>query len=120
MSNLIYMNYDTKVLLHIEVVFYFKLSYLFLLEFNTDQINRNFNIKIWGETADEFIPDRFLDANGKYIGRSSVSNGNFLPFSVGKRDCLGKTLADRELVLFFVAIMNKFEFRKVEASDSSV
>ena len=70
--------------------------------------------------ADEFIPDRFLDANGKYIGRSSVSNGNFLPFSVGKRDCLGKALADRELVLFFVAIMNQFEFRKIEASESSV
>ena len=73
-------------------------------------------IKIWGDTAHEFIPDRFLDSNGKYIGRTNVSNGNFLPFGTGKRDCLGKALADRELVLFFVALMNKFDFEKVEAS----
>ena len=66
--------------------------------------------------ANEFIPDRFLDCNGKYIGRNNVSNGTFLPFGTGKRDCLGKALADRELVLFFIGLMNKFDFEKVEAS----
>ena len=77
-------------------------------------------IKIWGDMAHEFIPDRFLDSNGKYIGRTNVSNGNFLPFGTGKRDCLGKALADRELILFFVALMNKFDFEKVEASMNAI
>ena len=53
-----------------------------------------------------------MDSKGKYIGRSNVSNGKFLPFGVGKRDCLGKALADRELTTFFVALMKNFDFEK--------
>ena len=77
-----------------------------------------FRTKVWGETANEFIPARFLDSNGKYIGGGSVCNEmikhGLVPFSVGKRDCLGKALADRELTLFFVSLMNQFEFQKIE------
>ena len=76
-------------------------------------------LKIWGSTSHEFNPDRFLDEAGKYVGRSSEADGiitsNLVPFSVGKRDCLGKVLADKELILFFVGLMNQFEFMKIEA-----
>ena len=33
---------------------------------------------------------------------------NFIPFSVGKRVCLGETLARQELFIFFVGLMQRF------------
>ena len=82
-----------------------------------------FSIKIWGESAHEYNPDRFIDVHGKYIGRSSDTNGvmrnNMVPFSIGKRDCIGKVLAEREFILFFVGLMNTFEFLNVQARRNS-
>ena len=61
--------------------------------------------------------------HGKYIGRSIDTNGvmrnNMVPFSIGKRDCIGKVLAEREFILFFVGLMNTFEFIKVQARSNS-
>ena len=83
----------------------------------------NFLIEIWGETAHEYNPDRFIDVDGKYMGRSIDPNGvmrnNMVPFSIGKRDCIGKVLAEREFILFFVGLMNTFEFIKVQARSNS-
>jgi cytochrome P450 len=45
-----------------------------------------------------------------------MTKHSLVPFSVGKRDCLGKALADRELTLFFVSLMNQFEFIEIEVS----
>ena len=52
----------------------------------------------------KFKPERFLDSDGKFQTKPEL-----IPFSVGKRACLGESLARLELYLFAANLFNHFE-----------
>ncbi|KAL1450393.1 hypothetical protein WDU94_002764 [Cyamophila willieti] len=58
--------------------------------------------ELW-ENPEEFNPNRFLTPAGRVTKPEF-----FLPFGVGRRMCLGDTLARMELFLFFSSLMHTF------------
>lgn len=60
----------------------------------------------------QFRPERFLDATGNLAKLESV-----LPFSVGKRVCLGESLARMELFLIITSLLAKYTFSPLDSTN---
>lgn len=66
--------------------------------------------ELWGD-PEAFRPSRFIAENG------TVSKPEyFMPFGVGRRMCLGDTLARMELFLFFSSLLHKFNLSLPEGA----
>ncbi|XP_051016037.1 cytochrome P450 2D26 [Acomys russatus] len=59
---------------------------------------------VW-EKPFQFHPEHFLDAQGHFVKHEA-----FMPFSAGRRICLGEPLARMELFLFFTCLLQRFSF----------
>ncbi|XP_053564901.1 cytochrome P450 2C5-like [Bombina bombina] len=62
--------------------------------------------KDYFEKPDEFYPQHFLDSEGNF-----VKNDAFIPFSAGRRSCVGENFAKTELFLIFTRLLQKFTFQ---------
>jgi len=58
----------------------------------------------WGDGT-VFRPERFINEEGNI-----KKYEEFMPFSIGKRQCLGETLAKTELFLFFTSLVHQYKF----------
>lgn len=58
---------------------------------------------LW-DKPEEFIPERFIGPDGA-VHRPDF----FMPFGVGRRRCLGDTLARMEMFLFFACLMHGYD-----------
>ncbi len=64
----------------------------------------------WGPSAEDFLPERFYnEADG-----SLIKDERLVPFSVGKRQCPGETLARAEIFLYLTGLLQKLRFSIVD------
>ncbi|KAL7405400.1 hypothetical protein ABVT39_000079 [Epinephelus coioides] len=71
----------------------------------TNLYSVHFDEKYWIDPG-VFSPQRFLDSNGNFVRREA-----FLPFSLGRRCCLGEQLARMEMFLFFTTLLQRFHLQ---------
>uniref|UniRef100_A0A671SNA3 Vitamin D 25-hydroxylase n=1 Tax=Sinocyclocheilus anshuiensis TaxID=1608454 RepID=A0A671SNA3_9TELE len=71
----------------------------------TNLYSVHFDEKYWSNPS-IFWPERFLGCNGKFVRHEA-----FLPFSIGKRHCLGEQLARLEMFLFFTTLLQRFHLQ---------
>jgi cytochrome P450 len=62
---------------------------------------------IWGPTADDFDPKRWLDPKDSF-------KSNYLPFITGPRSCIGNKIALTEFKIMLSMLVRNFVFRPVE------
>nr|AHL88976.1 cytochrome p450 3042A1 [Brachionus koreanus] len=59
----------------------------------------------WSE-PNEFRPERFLDKYGNFV----CKNPAMVPFGIGKRACIGESIARLQMFLIFTSLLQKFHF----------
>jgi cytochrome P450 len=82
-------------------------------------INRN--PKLWGPDAEEFVPARWIDKNGRAtMNGGAESNYSFLTFLHGPRSCIGERFARAELRALLAALVGAFEFEMADPDEDVI
>ena len=68
---------------------------------------------VWDDPND-FRPQRLVDNDGNFV---SPKADLFLPFSDGRRGCLGESLAQIELFLVLARLLHSFKFENPQGCD---
>ncbi|KAL1531470.1 cytochrome P450 704C1-like protein [Salvia divinorum] len=68
---------------------------------------------LWGDDAEEFKPERWLDHNGVFQQQSPFK---FTAFQGGPRICLGKEFAYRQMKVFASVLLASFSFKLADES----
>ncbi|KAI3693317.1 hypothetical protein L6452_33152 [Arctium lappa] len=68
---------------------------------------------IWGDDAEDFKPERWLNDNGVF---QPVSPFKFVAFHAGPRICLGKDFAYRQMKIMSIALLRFFVFKLADES----
>ncbi|PKC13450.1 cytochrome P450 [Rhizophagus irregularis] len=66
--------------------------------------------EIWGSTADNFVPKRWLDPSLA----KNTSNLIYLPFLNGPRSCIGNKLALTKIKILLCMLIRNFVFKPIE------
>ncbi|RXI08519.1 hypothetical protein DVH24_022663 [Malus domestica] len=66
---------------------------------------------LWGDDAEEFRPERWLNKDGIFQHESPFK---FTAFSAGPRICVGKDIAHRETMIFSAVLLGSFIFKLSE------
>jgi len=82
-----------------------------LIMYNTHTMHMDTNI--WGD-PEAFRPERFL-VKGKF-----EPSDRLFPFGIGRRRCLGETLARMENILFFANLMLNYSFKPINGVPPSL
>ncbi|KAF9970222.1 hypothetical protein BGZ73_007100 [Actinomortierella ambigua] len=75
------------------------------------------NVKLWGEDAERYYPERWLQEEAEGKGRSpfgkfrNESTFKFNSFNAGPRICLGQTFATLEALVTMAYLVQRYEFR---------
>jgi len=63
---------------------------------------------IWGD-PEVFCPERFLTSDGKGMDKQ---HSIIAPFGIGRRQCLGETLARNNIFLFLASLFQTFNIKE--------
>ncbi|CAJ2630132.1 unnamed protein product [Trifolium pratense] len=63
---------------------------------------------LWGEDAEQFRPERWLDENGNFMKESSFK---FTAFQAGPRICIGKDFAYRQMKIYSAVLLGSHGFK---------
>ncbi|CAN6692953.1 unnamed protein product [Malus baccata var. baccata] len=66
---------------------------------------------LWGDDAQDFRPERWVDENGVFQEESPF---RFIAFGAGPRICLGKDFARRQVLMFSAVLFGNFIFKLKE------
>jgi cytochrome P450 len=86
--------------------------------------------KVYGETADEFVPERWLGDTNTSAAHEHEEHGHsdsekvpisaWRPFERGPRNCIGQELANLEVRVILACVIRRYDFIKVGAGEVEV
>lgn len=68
---------------------------------------------VYGADVEEFKPDRWLDGKDEEL-RARGGICHYMPFLVGKRNCIGQNFAQNELLLTIATLVRRYRLEKGE------